>query len=332
MKPSRATVATALTAATFLDQAHAFPQLHTRQAALASEAAGLVKAILGWFGVAFPEVVNAWDYGADVDLCSIKMETQNGGNCKASVTCADGVTNEYNPGGAGWQACYVGGRQYFNDPRIGDFSIAFSQKDGEGEGLTNPILQLAYVDNWAQFPVYELSQAYGKAKGCEKGTTPINCDKGPFICRSGDDGFSQTTNTLKKWECGVPVVGKGGPEGTAIDSNGPVNDRGYAEGWCVAHITQYQKADPAVDAYALDAKIYDNNENEIGGTTEKAGPTLSLASLLPYTLEVSTGGIDDDPVSFRYGDQSWNSNDVSRACSVGAYDSGSRQLDCGFNC
>ena len=53
-------------------------------------------------------------------------------------------TKEYNPNGAGWNVCYVGGRQYFTDPRIGDFPVTFTQKDGEkqGQGLTTPILQL----------------------------------------------------------------------------------------------------------------------------------------------------------------------------------------------
>lgn len=131
---------------------------------------------------------------------------------------------------------------------------------------------------------------------------------------------------LKRWECGVPKIGKGG---AGFDSNGPVDDRGFAPGWCVAHVTQYQKPDPSVDSYGLEVKIYDNNQAEIGSTA-RGGPAASVMSKLPYTLEVSTGNVDDDAVSFAYAGDSWDSN--NSRCKVGAYDSGSRQMDCGFTC
>lgn len=71
------------------------------------------------------------------------METKDGGNCYATVECDDGI-KYYHKDGAGWNVCYVGGRQHFSDSRIGDFSITFTERDGEGqgEGLTTPILQL----------------------------------------------------------------------------------------------------------------------------------------------------------------------------------------------
>lgn len=56
-----------------------------------------------------------------------------------------------------WNVYYVGGRQYFTDDRIGPFSVTFSQKDGGGEGLTNPILQLEYVNSDLEFDVGKLS-------------------------------------------------------------------------------------------------------------------------------------------------------------------------------
>jgi hypothetical protein len=40
--------------------------------------------------------------------------------------------------------------------------------------------------------------------------------------------------------------------------------------------------------------------------------------------------MDADPVTFAYGGQSWDSND-SR-CSVGAYDRGTREMDCRWEC
>lgn len=132
----------------------------------------------------------------------------------------------------------------------------------------------------------------------------------------------------KKWECGIPKVGKSGGQ---FDSNQPENNDGFAPGWCGVHVIQYQKPDPSKDDYSLEVThVNDANENKIGNS-EKGGPTASVTSKLPLTLAIKTGGVDADPVSFAYGDQSWDSNDGSR-CSVGKYDSGKRQMDCGFSC
>lgn len=96
------------------------------------------------------------------------------------------------------------------------------------------------------------------------------------------------------------------------------------------HVTQYQKPDPSKDAYSLEvAHINDANENSIGNFA-KGGPTASVTSKLPWTLEIKTGGVDADPVTFAYGGDSWSS-DTAR-CSVGAYDNGKREMDCGFTC
>jgi hypothetical protein len=126
----------------------------------------------------------------------------------------------------------------------------------------------------------------------------------------------------------VPKIGRGGGN---LDSNGPTNAQGYRPGQCGIHITQYQKPNPAKDSYSLEAVLKDANDNVIGGTLNgKVGPTLSLTSKLPLTVEIKTGGVDADPVTFAYGGQSWTSND--KQCSVGAYDSGNRDMDCGFTC
>lgn len=140
-----------------------------------------------------------------------------------------------------------------------------------------------------------------------------------------DQGIA--VSRTKGWECGVPKIGRGGQ---GLDSNAPNNDRGYRAGWCGVHVKQYQKPGPA-DSYALEvARLNDANENLIG-SLGKSGPSVSVTSLLPLTLEISTGAVDDEPVRFAYGDQFWDSNDGGR-CSVGLYDSGARDMDCGFNC
>jgi hypothetical protein len=184
------------------------------------------------------------------------METRDGANCKATVTCDDGE-KEYNPGGATWNVCYVGGRQYFTDPHIGDFSITFTERDspGQGEGLTTPILQLKDVGDWKEIPVNDLAQATDDHFDCERcdgiGCSPFrDCGKGPYICHWGDFGNKYiSTSRTKKWECGVPKIGKGGG---GLDSNAPINDKGYAPSWCGFHVTQYQKPDPSKDDYSLE--------------------------------------------------------------------------------
>jgi len=124
-------------------------------------------------------------------MCSVYMETKDGANCKATVECDDGK-KEYNVGGAGWNVCYVGGRQFFTDPRIGEFSITFSEKDGEmqGEGLTTPILQVKYVADWLAIPVNDFAEQYNKYVDCDRdgglGGSPFRkCDEGPFLCHHG---------------------------------------------------------------------------------------------------------------------------------------------------
>jgi len=155
-----------------------------------------------------------------------------------------------------------------------------------------------------------------------------------------------STSRTKKWECGVPKIGKGGG---GIDSNGPtskvpltphtqattltptpLDPKGYAPGACGVHVTQYQKPDPSKDQYSLAVPhINDANENSIGSFA-KGGPTASVTSKLPLTLEIRTGGVDADPVMFAYGADSWSSGDAR--CSVGKYDGGKREMDCGFSC
>jgi hypothetical protein len=128
-----------------------------------------------------PDMEWLWDIKQNPQMCKIYMETTDGANCYASVTCDDG-TREYNAGKAGWNVCYVGGRQFFSDPRIGEFSITFTQKDGESaEGLTNPVLQLKNVGNWKEIDVYGLAHEYYEHQFCE-GRDGRDCGDGPWIC------------------------------------------------------------------------------------------------------------------------------------------------------
>jgi hypothetical protein len=63
------------------------------------------------------------------DKCNIVMTNIDGGNCKVHVFCSDdndakGTELDAN------QVCYVGGQQYLTHPRLGDFSITYTQAGG----------------------------------------------------------------------------------------------------------------------------------------------------------------------------------------------------------
>lgn len=108
----------------------------------------------------------------------------------------------------------------------------------------------------------------------------------------------------------------------------------YVSGWCGLHITQHQKNENGVGGdYTFDVRIKDSIQAEIGGTNGLAIPSLqtrSLASELPYTLDITAGSLDVDPITFGYAGQRWDTG--SGQCDLGPYVAGSRQGDCGFSC
>lgn len=112
----------------------------------------------------------------------------------------------------------------------------------------------------------------------------------------------------------------------------------YISGSCGVHLTQYQKNEPKSNPtgdYKLDITIKDNAGTIIGtniGAVAKNGVGVDVTSSLPLVLVVTAQKVDDDAVLFKYGDQSWKSNDQDHHCNFGAYDSGNRDGDCEFNC
>ena len=113
----------------------------------------------------------------------------------------------------------------------------------------------------------------------------------------------------------------------------------YVTGWCGLHVTQYQKnegpagSDGGTSEYRLDLTIFDAVQDPIGGVSKLSVPGgvfTGIDSQLPDVLEVLVGGADAQPVRFQYNGQAWTSADGQ--CSTGDYDSGSRNIDCGFNC
>ncbi|KAI9873415.1 MAG: hypothetical protein M1830_000437 [Pleopsidium flavum] len=135
----------------------------------------------------------AWDFENNVDVCAVTMGTEAGGNCKTWVECQVGGKVEYTNH---WSVCHAGGRQYFTDDRIGDFSVTFSKKESDRcpEGLCRPILQLENFKNWLEIDAEQENTNYYKPGG-----------KG--ICHDSlSDKASDMSEMGKKfwWVCGVP--------------------------------------------------------------------------------------------------------------------------------
>lgn len=261
-----------------------------------------------------------WEAAADSpDACVVAMGTEAGANCWASVEC-QGDKREYRD----WNVCYLNGRQFFTDDRIGDFSITFTSPGGPDQGLTLPILQLKEVNDFELLDV----EAEGGSADDLNGISPKG-DK--TLCRMIDD-----KNQKLSWICAVPRSGK---DFGGLDSNIPVNpDIGYAQGSCGVHVIHYQIPEGPDNFYSIEATIKDANGDQIGEIprTTATGP-IDISSKLPYQLVVTTvlpGSVPDtdaEPVQFAYGGDFWNSGDENR-CSQGAYDSGARGIDCGFAC
>jgi len=100
--------------------------------------------------------------------------------------------------------------------------------------------------------------------------------------------------------------------------------------WCGVHVTQFQRNENGFGGtYEFTVTIKDQNGSLIGSVDHATSPA-GVTSSLPYVLIVTAGNGDSDPVSFDYAGQHWASN--SGQCSTGAYDGGSRNMDCGFTC
>ncbi|KAH8832495.1 hypothetical protein DL96DRAFT_1676921 [Flagelloscypha sp. PMI_526] len=108
----------------------------------------------------------------------------------------------------------------------------------------------------------------------------------------------------------------------------------FARGFCGMHVTQFQKPDPSKDNYKLDIKLFNAVQAPIGATS---GPTdapanhpIDFTSKLPFVMIVTAQNVDANPIKFAYAGQNFDSD--AAQCSVGAYDSGKREMDYGFTC
>lgn len=115
----------------------------------------------------------------------------------------------------------------------------------------------------------------------------------------------------------------------------------YATGYCGAHVIQYQKdlnhntkdANPTTN-YEVQVTLFDGNKALIPGQADAqiqapTGQAIQIPGMV-QKFTVTAGGVDSDPLQFAYGTELWNSS--SPQCDAGKYDSGKRNMDCGFSC
>ncbi|KAI0157968.1 hypothetical protein GGR52DRAFT_576938 [Hypoxylon sp. FL1284] len=118
-----------------------------------------------------------------------------------------------------------------------------------------------------------------------------------------------------------------------LSSAAPTIEKRYASGQCGIHVTQFQKNEHNVGPkYRFNVLIKDANGYIIGGTSYQQvanGASIDITSQLPHPLVLTAGSTDQDPVRFGYNGQHWSSN---HGCSLGKYDGGNRDMDCGFHC
>lgn len=111
----------------------------------------------------------------------------------------------------------------------------------------------------------------------------------------------------------------------AIPAEDVAPSRLVKRGRCGIHVTQYQSA-PSV------AVIVKNSDNgaQIGqiGRTKFNNGYVNVFSQLRYSIVIHLVGGGE--LNFAYAADSWSTTDGR--CSVGRYDYGVRQMDCGFAC
>jgi hypothetical protein len=144
-----------------------------------------------------------------------------------------------------------------------------------------------------------------------------------------------------EYSCGIPMLGTAafGIANMAQQDPKP----GYTKGWCTMHVVQNQRNEYGIGSeYEFDIVLYDAARKIIGSMQHQAidakTKSLSLTSYLPLTVEVIAEGGDNDPVVFKYGGQTWDSNDDKVHYSTlgkgkrHGYEYGNREGDMGFTC
>ncbi|RYP81686.1 hypothetical protein DL769_001918 [Monosporascus sp. CRB-8-3] len=118
-----------------------------------------------------------------------------------------------------------------------------------------------------------------------------------------------------------------------LSTAAPTLEERYVPGACGIHVTQYQKNQGGVGSeYKFTVTIKDAVDDIIGGIRDQAiadFQSTTVFSELPHSLVITVGSVDDDPVRFAYAGHIFSS---STGCSIGGYENGNREMDCGFTC
>ncbi|QIX01330.1 hypothetical protein AMS68_006847 [Peltaster fructicola] len=113
----------------------------------------------------------------------------------------------------------------------------------------------------------------------------------------------------------------------------------YSAGWCGVHIAQRRSDNKGIGnikpVWDFTIQLKDDNGEPIGDSQVAitAGSSYDQTGALPYVFIVTPGTVgygDDSPILLQYA--GWSTLTQSPACSVGGYDNGWRQMDCGFPC
>lgn len=107
---------------------------------------------------------------------------------------------------------------------------------------------------------------------------------------------------------------------------------GAAAGWASVEVVQHRRYDPDVNS-KLDVSILNTNSEQIGVQDDAVavpGQEVVVRSQLPFALRIIAPTSDDAPLQFKYGENSWDSNDISR-CTSDPWKGDVREVYCTFD-
>jgi hypothetical protein len=142
------------------------------------------------------------------------------------------------------------------------------------------------------------------------------------LCDKSNDGIHPSVH----YKCGIPTIGSVAFGISNLQQQDSAS--GFTPGWCTVHVAQHQR-----NQYGAKKVVGSTQKHGIDG----ASKSLSVASYLPNALEVIAKGGDFDPVVFKYGGMTWDSNDKAHQSTLGSgprhgYEGGNREGDMGFSC
>ncbi|MGI4812135.1 MAG: hypothetical protein ACRYGG_02150 [Janthinobacterium lividum] len=147
------------------------------------------------------------------------------------------------------------------------------------------------------------------------------------------DGIGGDTTYLNTWTTAPATTAA--PTGTAVKTTSAAPTPTYATGSCGLHVEQFQKnegTENPTSNYQIEATIFDGKGNAIGtsGQVPALTGTPVVVTGLVSPLTITAGAVDSDPLTVTWAGNTWLTNGTQ--CSEGAWDSGNRNMDCGYQC